>query len=644
MKTNIKSLVLVLTGSIYGFVLFFSSICSAASYPTTTATPLAADLSMNQYKLNDVGDIITKGPWVDARAYASINAAITDIGANEKTLLITNNQTLTAALTVPSNVTLDFLHSGKITLGNYNLTINGPLQAPLKKIFDYTGTGVVTFGKKGIVFPDFWGENTTPGVTDMTSYIQSALNTGCEVHLISGITYLTDTINATVSGTRITGGGKLQLKTAGGIILRIRADRVEVDHLHFIGKDTINTYEVGIYCHEIYHKASIHNCDFTALTIAIDVNGSDFGTFPYGWSINDNLFYSIGTTSGPLYGYGVLLVNCMQMIVSNNVFKTINRHAIYLSAGTRHSVISGNVIDGVTSAAAILLSAVTGQNTSSDNIITDNTILNTVIAIQANEYSHFNIISNNKIKKCSDTAIFVSNDGGAFSSRYPIGNIIHDNDFQSEGVTFVNLIRMNDSDGTYVYNNTGNVTSSGGSAGALIKVDNSSSTYTAASGFVARIFGNRFRSDTNVSGIRIDYASATQPVIIGDNEFPGITLETEVGGTWARLKRVQGTFINKNLPLNRTIGTVGTRMVMTDEYYIGVTTTTGARTVTLPPAATVGTGKIYIIKDESGGAGTNNITIDANGTETIDGSLTLVINANYGKFSIISDGSNWFTF
>ena len=109
-------------------------------------------------------------------------------------------------------------------------------------------------------------------------------------------------------------------------------------------------------------------------------------------------------------------------------------------------------------------------------------------------------------------------------------------------------------------------------------------------------------------------------------------------------KRVQGSFINKNLPLNRTIGTVGTRTAMTDEYYIGVTTTTGVRTITLPPAATVGTGKIYIIKDESGGAGTNNITIDANGTEIIDGSLTQVINTNYGKFSIISDGSNWFTF
>lgn len=77
-------------------------------------------------------------------------------------------------------------------------------------------------------------------------------------------------------------------------------------------------------------------------------------------------------------------------------------------------------------------------------------------------------------------------------------------------------------------------------------------------------------------------------------------------------------------------------------YYIGVTDTSLAPTITLPAAATVGAGKVLVIKDESGGAGTNNITIDGNGSETVDGGLTFAINNNYGSVNLMCDGSNWF--
>ena len=78
------------------------------------------------------------------------------------------------------------------------------------------------------------------------------------------------------------------------------------------------------------------------------------------------------------------------------------------------------------------------------------------------------------------------------------------------------------------------------------------------------------------------------------------------------------------------------------DYIIGVTSTAAARTITLPAAATVGAGWTYIIKDESGGAGTNNIIVDGNGAETIDGAATQAINTNYGSMNLYCDGSNWF--
>ncbi|OGP10433.1 MAG: hypothetical protein A2048_01330 [Deltaproteobacteria bacterium GWA2_45_12] len=85
--------------------------------------------------------------------------------------------------------------------------------------------------------------------------------------------------------------------------------------------------------------------------------------------------------------------------------------------------------------------------------------------------------------------------------------------------------------------------------------------------------------------------------------------------------------------------------VQDDDYYIGVINTASPIIINIPPATMVGSGKVYRVKDESGGASVANpITIDPNGPQTIDGASTNVINSGYGKISLISDGSNWFTF
>ncbi len=83
-------------------------------------------------------------------------------------------------------------------------------------------------------------------------------------------------------------------------------------------------------------------------------------------------------------------------------------------------------------------------------------------------------------------------------------------------------------------------------------------------------------------------------------------------------------------------------VLRTDEY-IGVTSTAAPRTVTLPALNSVEDGATFIIKDESGGAAANNITIDGNLTETIDGALTKVINTNHGAVRLIKSGNAWFT-
>jgi hypothetical protein len=67
---------------------------------------------------------------------------------------------------------------------------------------------------------------------------------------------------------------------------------------------------------------------------------------------------------------------------------------------------------------------------------------------------------------------------------------------------------------------------------------------------------------------------------------------------------------------------------------------TGSMTLTLPTAVGIG-GRIYVIKKTSAVAGT--ITIDPNGSETIDGALTNTAIVNqYQSLTVQSDGANWF--
>ena len=76
-----------------------------------------------------------------------------------------------------------------------------------------------------------------------------------------------------------------------------------------------------------------------------------------------------------------------------------------------------------------------------------------------------------------------------------------------------------------------------------------------------------------------------------------------------------------------------TYTVLSTDFLIDCTS--GTFTVNLPSAVGVG-GKIYQIKN----SGTGTITVDANGSQTIDGSLTKTL-ANKDVLQITSDGSNW---
>lgn len=82
-----------------------------------------------------------------------------------------------------------------------------------------------------------------------------------------------------------------------------------------------------------------------------------------------------------------------------------------------------------------------------------------------------------------------------------------------------------------------------------------------------------------------------------------------------------------------------TPFLVVDGYYaMLVDTSTSAMTIVLPLIPI--RGDIYQVKDKSGNAGTNNITVSGNGNN-IDGAATYPINTNYGKATFVFNGTTW---
>ena len=92
----------------------------------------------------------------------------------------------------------------------------------------------------------------------------------------------------------------------------------------------------------------------------------------------------------------------------------------------------------------------------------------------------------------------------------------------------------------------------------------------------------------------------------------------------------------------KVVNSAVTYVVLDDDVIINITDTTAPRTVTLPAPSATNTGKFFVVKDTSGGASSNNITV-AGASGNIDGAANYTIDANYGSAVFYSDGSNYFT-
>lgn len=157
-------------------------------------------------------------------------------------------------------------------------------------------------------------------------------------------------------------------------------------------------------------------------------------------------------------------------------------------------------------------------------------------------------------------------------------------------------------------------------------------------------------SATNVKTVKFQSLTVTQTGVLNSESVysvsgnlyytnsSGIAVQITSGGsvvtTPASVQSFPYTTITSNLIISAA-----------DTFAFIAVDTNAARSVTLPLASSVAQGRLYIIKDKDGLSETNNITIDIQGSDTIDGASSVVVSSPNSATNVISDGvSKWFIF
>jgi len=213
---------------IVAWVLMFG-VASAATISATPQVP-GALLGTDKVPLGRAGSATAytasvsaiaeyANGWKDVRNYASLAAAVTAIGSTPATLQYSTDQTLAANLTVPANIELMPMNGAVINHTTYTISYAGSIERwPLAQIFN--GTGAVT--GLNLSRPEWFGINTVPGTTDMSSAIakMSASSTkwifsNTTYRMNTGVTKAANNVDVDFGSAKFINGGAGYLFTFG---------------------------------------------------------------------------------------------------------------------------------------------------------------------------------------------------------------------------------------------------------------------------------------------------------------------------------------------------------------------------------------------------------------------------------------------
>lgn len=459
---------------------------------------------------------------------------------------------------------------------------------PVSSIINIVGSGVISTSASGNTVTI---SATTAGLTDMP----------------------TDSGTATVSSNEIDIVGSHGINTAGAtnvVTVALNNTLTLGDITPVVAGDpslTLTTGDID------FTTGSINFPTTTATAGVIFVNGSEF-MHAYG---TNNAFLGVGAgnftlTANSSVGIGTIALNALTSGVNNTA---VGHAALALVTSAASNTAVGN---------AALYNHTTGTG------------LNTTIGEGSLYYLTTGTANNGfGYRSLLNVATGQNNIGiGVVSGDQLNGTNSHNICINSNGVTGDNnTLRIGAATGTgvrqlnksFIHGITG--ITAAGSSGSVMIVDTNSqiASDVAASGTIA------LDSSTAAKTITIGTGAAAKTITMGStNTTSATTLQAGTGN------------ITFDGGIVYTLDAVSSspHTVAETEYYLSVDCSGGAITINLPNAPT--TGRVFMVKDSTGSAASNNITVTtAGGSVTIDGATTFVMNTAYEAVNVIFNGTSY---
>jgi len=212
---------------------------------------------------------------------------------------------------------------------------------------------------------------------------------------------------------------------------------------------------------------------------------------------------------------------------------------------------------------------------------------------------------------------------------------------------------------TYVYNAL---------SGEFDLVNASSTTYTASTGITltdtafstndSEIVHNNLSGYTTNAHIDWTTDQGATNIDVGNYTNTTYTASTGITLTGTAFSTIDWTNSTNNFHTTGSLSSSGANFrgctvvgavdynpsALTDDYIIAMSDTAAPRAVTIS-SEDVATGtatipRIFVIKDQSGASGSNNITVTLESGGTIDGEANFIMNVNYQSITLYVDGTN----
>lgn len=162
----------------------------------------------------------------------------------------------------------------------------------------------------------------------------------------------------------------------------------------------------------------------------------------------------------------------------------------------------------------------------------------------------------------------------------------------------------------------------------VVSLDGTEVYYTVQSSLSYKVSGNQLKAFINVPGGTNGQIQYNAGGLFGGFDVSGDgSLNTSTGAL--TISKIGSVPVSSNY-----VSKTGAYTAQANDFCIDCTS--GTFSVNLPTASGI-VGKQYCIKNSGSGI----ITVDANGSETIDGRLIFTLSTQYESIFIISDGANW---